>query len=199
MGHCVVVHLIRHEQTKANIERKYIGRTDESIVSSNARLQLPIQPLEVYGSDLKRCRETAHLYFPKAQFHSLEKLREMNFGHFEMKTYEQLKDNPLYRQWIDSPTTTTPPNGESFEQFTERVVQQFYQIVSTTGEYCFVIHGGVIRVLLSKFSPKVEPFQQIAVGHRTMFTLQWADWKSFEGGARCKSLLEAPITEKENS
>lgn len=28
----ITVHLIRHEKTKANTERKYIGRTDEPIL-----------------------------------------------------------------------------------------------------------------------------------------------------------------------
>lgn len=199
MGHSVIVHLIRHEKTAANIERKYIGWTDESIITKNVEYDLPIQPESVYGSDLKRCRETAHLYFPTAYFHPFKKFREMNFGDFEMKTYEQLKDNPLYRQWIDFPKTVIPPNGESFANFTERIIHQFRQIVAASGDYCFVVHGGVIRVLLSVFGPKEESFQQIAVQHRCIYTLQWSNWTSFEGGARCELLSVVPIMEKENS
>ncbi|RTQ89452.1 histidine phosphatase family protein [Lysinibacillus telephonicus] len=198
MGHSVTVHLIRHEKTAANIERKYIGWTDESIVINKCEYQLPIQPANVYGSDLKRCKETAKLYFPTAYFHPLEKFREINFGDFEMKTYEQLKENPMYRQWIDSPETVIPPNGESFANFTERIVHQFRQIVSAAGDYCFIVHGGVIRVLLSMIGPKEESFQQIDVQHRLIYTLQWSTWANFEGGARCESLSVEPIMEKEN-
>ncbi len=198
MGNSVVLHLIRHEKTAANLKRKYIGWTDESIVSMAGQFQILMQPTRVFGSDLKRCRETSELYFPMAQFHSFKKLRELNFGDFEMKTYEQLKDNEIYRQWIDSPTTTIPPNGESFEHFKERVLHQIHQIVSTAGDYCFVVHGGVIRFLLSIFSPKEESFQQIGVQHRQIYTLQWSDWASFEGGVRCESLLVEPIMEKGN-
>lgn len=197
MGDIVTVHLIRHEKTKANFERKYIGWTDESIVVDQ-NCVVPLQPNIVYGSDLKRCEETSKLYFPNATYYPLQSLREMNFGDFEMKTYEQLKSNELYRKWIDSPETMTPPNGESFHDFTSRVIAAFQQIVQKPGEYVFVVHGGVIRVLLSLFSPTNEPFQQVMASHRTIYTLQWSHLSKLQGGKRCESLLVEHITEKEN-
>lgn len=196
MGDVVTVHLIRHEKTKANFERKYIGWTDESIVVEE-QCVVPLQPNIVYGSDLKRCEETAKLYFPNAIYHQNQHLRELNFGDFEMKTYEQLKTNEQYRKWIDSPETITPPNGESFHDFTNRVVSVFQQI-SQPGEYVFVVHGGVIRVLLSLFSPENKSFQQVMASHRTIYTLQWSDLSKLQGGKPCESLLVEHITEKEN-
>jgi alpha-ribazole phosphatase len=47
----------------------------------------------------------------------------MDFGAWEGCTYEQLKDNPAYRSWIDDPAAGTPPGGESWAAFTARLEQ----------------------------------------------------------------------------
>ena len=198
MGSSVVVHLIRHEKTLANYEKRYIGWTDQSIVSKELHLQLPFQVSEVYGSDLRRCEETANQYFPQAKFIPYKSLRELNFGDFEMKTYEELKNNPIYRQWIDHPEKVTPPNGESFEAFLNRVRSCFQQIINKNGEYCFIVHGGVIRALLSIYGNKEKTFQEIYVGHQEIYTLRWNEYSALRRGNRCESLSVVPITEKEN-
>lgn len=195
MGNVVTIHLIRHEKTKANVDRKYIGWTDESIVVTEKCI-IPLHPKMVFGSDLKRCKETAKLYFPNALYQPVESLREINFGDFEMKTYEQLKTNDIYRNWIDHPEKVTPPNGESLNEFSKRVVTGFKQIIQEANEYVFVVHGGVIRILLSLFGPINQPIQQITAEHRTLYTLTWSDLSDVKGGKRCESLLVEPIMAK---
>lgn len=111
MGNSVVVHLIRHEKTKANWQRKYLGWTDEPIAIRKAVCSVPVHTETVYGSDLKRCRETAELYFPNARYLPFSGLRELDFGDFEMKTYEELKHFETYRRWIDAPYKVTPPTA----------------------------------------------------------------------------------------
>lgn len=198
MGNCaVVVHLIRHEKTKANVEGKYLGWTDESIVYQKADCLVPIRAKDVYGSDLKRCRETARLYFPDARYHPFFGLRELNFGDFEMKTYEDLKEDARYRRWIDDPGKATPPNGESFAEFEKRVLDCFRQIVAGSGEYVFVVHGGVIRLLLAALYQK-QSFRELMVEHRKVYTLHWDDFRSMKGGEACNRLSVAPITVREN-
>jgi len=192
------VHLIRHEQTDANLKRKYIGWTDESISTREKNFIVPISPKVIYGSNLKRCKETAQLYFPEATFIADENLRELNFGDFEMKSYEELKSLSVYRDWIDNPQLTTPPNGESYQQFVQRVLASFQKIVSSDTEYTFVVHGGVIRALLSMYSPMEESFQSISASHRTVYTLQWSYFNLVKEGKRCESLLVEPIMVKEN-
>lgn len=198
MDHRVMVHFIRHEKTMANVQRKYIGWTDESIVFQGTMNPLPIKTNTVYGSDLKRCKETAKLYFPNATYIPNSKFRELSFGDFEMKTYDELKHNELYRKWIDHPEEVTPPNGESFQQFQQRVLPCFDEIVNASGEYVFVLHGGVIRLLLSKFGPEQKSFQEIHVSHRTIYSLYWERLFYLKGGERCKQLSVEPITVNEN-
>lgn len=195
----VVVHLVRHEKTGANAKRQYLGWTDESILAGLANFNMPISPLTVYGSDLKRCRETASAYFPEANYIASQDLRECNFGDFEMKTYEELKDIPIYRQWVDKPEEISPPNGEHYADFSKRVLNGFRQMVTSEGEYTFVIHGGAIRILLSRLGPVAREFNEIIVPHRTLHTLYWRDIKQIEEGERCESLLVVPIMEKDDS
>lgn len=196
MGNSVIVHLIRHEKTEANTMRKYLGWTDESILDIHESFHIPFQSTLVYGSDLKRCVETAKLYFPMAEYKAFSPLRELNFGDFEMKTYDQLKNLLIYREWIDCPQQITPPNGENFQHFKHRVLACFKQIVNQPHEYTFVVHGGVIRMLLSEFGPSKQTFNEIAVNHRTIYTLKWSNPNLIKGGLRCESLLVEPIMEK---
>lgn len=157
--------LIRHGYTQWNKERRYLGRTDVSFVPGEAerlkklRTQPPLggEFRRVYCSDLRRCRETLaalvpHL-LPQAVYDS--RLREMDFGAWEGCTYDQLKDNPLYRRWIDNPEEATPPEGEAWTQFAARVDHFWTQLqrevqAPEASRILLVTHGGVIRQLLAQ-------------------------------------------------
>lgn len=191
----VVLHLIRHEKTAANEKRQYIGWTDEEIVQRNLAVTMPIVPKLVYGSDLIRCQQTAGCYFPQIPYQSDCRLRESYFGQFEMKTYEELKDNPQYRAWIDCPKNNKPPDGESFSLFSERVQAAFANIVKEAGDYTFVVHGGVIRLMLAAFLKK--EFREIAAVHRTVYRVEWDSLRAFREGQQCKSLSVVPLMVKE--
>nr|WP_274528971.1 histidine phosphatase family protein [Paenibacillus piscarius] len=123
--------LVRHGYTQWNQERRYVGRTDVPLAQGEAerldklRTQPPLtgEFCRVYCSDLRRCRETLTALIPnlepKARYDA--RLLEMDFGAWEGCTYDQLKDNPLYRSWIDNPEAATPPGGEAWAQFAARV------------------------------------------------------------------------------
>lgn len=192
MARGVTVHLIRHEKTQANVERKYIGWTDEPILQE-VSAQLPIAPTVVYGSDLRRCQQTAASYFPTANYIGIQQLRESHFGDFEMRTYKQLKEQSIYRAWIDNPYEVTPPNGESFGTFEQRVLQAFQQLIVQQGAYTFVVHGGVIRLLLAHYRQPQQSFQNTLAKHRVLYTLHWEQLEQFLGGVACTSFSEAHI------
>src|SRR5699024_3532993 len=122
MDDYLVVSLLRHGMTKENENRAYIGSSDPPLHNRGRkevfqkRLQMPNVQL-VFSSNLKRCLETAEILFPTSPIHVVEELREINFGCFEGKTYEDLKDNQMYRDWINDMFTTRPENGESYAKF----------------------------------------------------------------------------------
>lgn len=197
MANNITVHLIRHEKTKANTERKYIGWTDEPILKK-VEAEIDLQPGIVYGSDLRRCHETAQCYFPNAEFIASQYLRELHFGDFEMCTYELLQHNETYRAWVDDPLENPIPNGETFFQFKQRVLDGFHKIVNEKKEYTFIVHGGVIRLLLAIYGMKEQTFQHTVANHRTIYTLGWDSVDELIGGARCTLYSEAHITVNEN-
>lgn len=159
------VALVRHGYTQWNKEHRYLGSTDLPLVPGEAeRLEkLRTQPplggefRSVYCSDLRRCRETLaallpHL-MPQAVYDS--RLREVDFGAWEGYTYDQLKDNPLYRSWIDNPGSATPPEGEAWAQFAARVDHFWIELLREVqapdaSRILLVTHGGVIRQLLAQ-------------------------------------------------
>ena len=52
-------------------------------------------------------------------------MKETNFGDFENKNYDELKDDLNYQRWLASGGTFHIPNGESREEFSERCEKCF--------------------------------------------------------------------------
>ncbi|WP_054939299.1 histidine phosphatase family protein [Paenibacillus ihuae] len=123
--------LLRHGHTKWNMERRYLGSSDlpllpeerEKLAALREQPELAGSFWRVYCSDLLRCRETLNCIAPSLEDEAVydSRLREMCFGAWEGCTYEQLKNNPQYRSWIDDPAAVTPPGGEPWEAFTSRL------------------------------------------------------------------------------
>ena len=125
--------LIRHGRTPGNDERRYIGRTDESLSArGKAEAEKAVRDFEqkkVYVSPLKRARETAAILFPNAEQIILPGLRETDFGSFEGKTADEMADDADYRAWVDGMCLGTCPRGESRADVTRRAVEAFEEAV----------------------------------------------------------------------
>lgn len=150
------VTLIRHGKTAGNLRKAYIGATDEpldnSYISGINPKQFP-QAEIVFSSPLKRCLQTAAIIYPCKKNIIYNDLRECDFGDFEGKTYEQLKDNAYYQTWLDSGGTTAFPNGEEQESFRTRCVNAFLELCEIDADRIAVVcHGGTIMAILDKIS-----------------------------------------------
>ncbi|WP_285399061.1 histidine phosphatase family protein [Lysinibacillus sp. fls2-241-R2A-57] len=195
MGDVVIVRLMRHAPTKENLEKRYIGWTDSSLADVSSLTIVDKDVTKVYGSDLRRCRETAAHYFTNATYMADKRFRESNFGEFEGQTYEELKSDHRYCAWLDDPVQSPPPKGEGFDAFCARVMEGFTALSKDEDVYHLVVHGGVIRALLVAFAPTEQPFWTYHTPHDKMFTLTFSR-KAWEEGARCMSLSEELIVEK---
>lgn len=202
----VAITLIRHGATVNNKKQVYQGWLDAPLLASEKKRIKQLKekfpkPQKVLSSDLLRCVETARLLFPHHHVETSTLLRELNFGDFEGKHYEQLKHDRAYQAWIDSEFQTPPPNGESFQMFTSRL-QQFWEhfylkLTSELHEIAVVSHGGVIRHFLVHYAPVEKSFWEwsvpLAGGYRLVTTKERLRRKK-----RCISLSEVPLTEKQN-
>lgn len=158
--------ILRHGKTEANYEKRYIGsRTDiplseEGINAVSEKADNIRKLAEKYiflvSSSMQRAVQTAEILFPGEKLLTVEGLKEIDFGDFEGKNYEELKDNPDYQKWIDSNGTMPFPNGEDRADFIERSVAEFYNILSMAGERTPVIicHGGNIMSIMSSLTGK---------------------------------------------
>lgn len=119
--------LIRHGKTPSNREHRYLGVTEEAL-SGEGRKQLEIlaekdilkKPWLLFISPMLRCQESAGILFPGREAYPIEEWREMNFGAYEGKNYEDLKNDSYYQKWIDSNGTLPFPEGESQQEYIKR-------------------------------------------------------------------------------
>lgn len=150
--------LIRHGRTRGNLEGRYIGcRTDEPLLpEERARMGNTEYPAvdAVFASPMRRCMETAALIYPDHVVRCVSDLRECNFGAFENRNYEELKDEPAYQAWLNSGGEAPFPGGECRSAFSARCVRAFEETVRNLpqGRYAFVVHGGTIMAIMERFA-----------------------------------------------
>lgn len=208
MGDTLAVSLIRHGLTRYNEESRYLGSTDLPL-SAKGRQQLTALralPLDesdlLVTSDLIRCQETAQLLYPGRRYCTFPALRELDFGLWEGKTYEQLKADRLYSRWLDDPAKVSPPQGEAYSAFQQRTEQAFVELLSLAedegaAKVVVITHGGVIRQWLTEYAPVKQDFFQwrVPIGCRLTLIGKKSDVRR---GLRFISLQEEPFTEKIN-
>lgn len=203
MAHRVVFTFIRHGATLSNERQEYQGWLDPPLLVKERERLNSIRhhfrtPDLVFSSDLKRCEATASLLFPNVHIEKSAQLRELHFGDFEGKCYEQLQHVPEYRQWIDH-FGTAPPNGESFDTFTTRLEKGFAhiltQLTDDVTDVAIVTHGGVIRYFLATYAPIARSFWEWSVPLGGGYQLKTTTERLKEG-ERCISLSEVPLTAK---
>ncbi|MEE3215157.1 MAG: histidine phosphatase family protein [Pseudomonadota bacterium] len=170
--------VVRHGLTQWNLDKRYQGQRDIPLLMPDAlgdmdrlRDELADEVFDsVVASDLTRCRQTlAHIAegrgWPAPRLD--RRLRENDFGEFEGRQWDELKDDPVYRDWIDSAGELAPPGGESAQDLRERLALALDAIFDAAVEaghrrVLVVTHGGVIRELRREFEG--VPFWQGVVG-----------------------------------
>lgn len=171
-GTSVKINFIRHGMTSGNLEKRYIGKTDEPLCTEGiTALKSKVYPIPgtLICSPMKRCIQTANLIFPGIDPLIYPELRECDFGDFEGKNYRDLNGNEDYQRWIDSGGTLPFPGGESPEDFRRRSCEGFLRAVSenkSSDAITFVVHGGTIMAVMERFAiPKRGYFDwQVANG-----------------------------------
>lgn len=181
--------LVRHGETLANREFRYIGMRDDEL-SEQGRVQadalaeaLAILPVAaVYSSPRRRACDTAA---PIAARHHLDvqillELMENSFGEWEgMSRAEVLARSPadeqLLRAWEANPEIA-PPGGESFAAVRERVVGAVERLAQEHPDQTIVLvsHVGPIKVLLSvALGAPLNSLFQIFLDPATISVVDW--------------------------
>ena len=152
------IYLIRHGKTRANLEHLYCGSTDLPLAPEGAaelqRLHYRLPPARFFTSGMLRAEQTLCLLFGEVPHQSYPAFQEIDFGKFEMHSYEQLKNNPEYLAWISGDNErNVPPGGESGEAMAARVIAAFEALRAENIPTVLITHGGVIAAIMEHCFP----------------------------------------------
>jgi alpha-ribazole phosphatase len=152
----MVIYLVRHTPTDIPPGVIY-GQTDVPVngaydtLMPMIRRKLPVQDITAsYSSPLRRCYDLARDICPLLETKTDPRLMELNFGDWEMKTWDTI-DQEKAAYWGNHFVETPCPGGESFEQLHLRV-NSFWRELHKQPEDAVVListHAGVIRAILS--------------------------------------------------
>lgn len=160
------LYLLRHGITEANEKRLYCGWSDIPLSKEGkAQLELlreqalypDIKGLKVYTSGMRRAVETLEILYGNVAHEIIEDFKEMNFGDFEMKSYEELKYTPAYQAWLKGCNEMNQcPNGESGEAMKTRALRGLKQLIAKDEDCLVVCHGGIIASIMENLFPQYK-------------------------------------------
>ena len=155
--------LLRHGMTEANEKHLYCGSTDIGLSEAGKAALLQrkketaypdITGMRIITSGLKRCEETLALLYGDVPHAADAAFREMDFGAFEMRCYEELKNDPAYQAWIARDNeVNVAPGGESGAIMTMRVLAGLDRLLKENRDTLLVTHGGVIAAIMAYLFP----------------------------------------------
>ena len=155
--------LLRHGITVANEKRLYCGATDiglseagkEALKQRKKETTYPdISGMRIVTSGMRRCKETLAVLYGDVPHEIDAAFREMDFGAFEMRSYEEMKTDPSYLAWITGDNEkNVAPGGESGESMTWRILAGLGRLRAENKDTLLVTHGGVIATIMAHLFP----------------------------------------------
>lgn len=155
--------LVRHGPTHA---KSMVGWTDLVADLSDhaalARLDAHLPNVPVISSDLIRAVATADTLANRLRLPHDPALREMNFGAWEMRRFDEIEaETPDHiRAFWETPGDVCPPQGESWHQMAARV-EGALQRLSHFPEVIVVAHFGPI-VAAIQLAERLSPSEAFA-------------------------------------
>ncbi|MCH5138644.1 alpha-ribazole phosphatase [Clostridiaceae bacterium UIB06] len=151
------LYFVRHGETEHNKNQCYYGSIDVDITGKGVlQAQKGSEKLKninfnkVYVSELKRAEQTANILMEGRQVELIKdkRINEINFGAFEGKSHKEIKEfySDEWKLWCDDWKGFTPPEGECYIQFYDRIKSFMDDILKLDEDNVLIVtHGGVIR------------------------------------------------------
>lgn len=167
-----LVHLIRHGEPE--VRGVFLGRTDVALRPA-AIPPASLTVATVFASPLCRAFRTAELLFPDRPVTILGGLAERDFGDWEGRSWSEVQEG-----WPDLAGRaavdwfgTTPPGGEPWARFVERVVSAWHVMRQAEKPIAVVAHAGVNAILAERIAGRhPAEFQQT---YLEVLTLEFED------------------------
>ena len=166
MGENTEIIFIRHGETDFNRARLYFGHLDpdlnETGIEQLRKAKILFEKREkmpdvVFSSDLKRCSQSMEILQIDEETEKIltKDLREINFGIFEGKTYEEIKNKypEKVKKMKNDWRNFKADKGESINEMMLRVAEKMNEIINQyrNKKILVVAHAGVIQALTSYY------------------------------------------------
>ena len=197
------IHFIRHGITEGILNRWYYGATDMPLVqegidevlslkADNIYPMVVTEDTDFYTSGMIRAEQTLDVIYGEVSRKPIPNLAEMSFGRWECKTFDQLKLEPEFDDWMScTDNSFVFPEGDSIISFYERVEKGFDELLGLhrlkelshrhsgkDATSVIVCHGGVISACMERYFPgDRENFWQWIPAPGRGFTLYIEDGK----------------------
>lgn len=190
--------IVRHPQTVANAEGRFVG-SSESEITDHGREQImtltammdDLRPSAVFTSPLKRALVTAQAIVACGiPVTVLDDLKEIDFGRAEGLTYAEITALGMKIDYLINGTAgaksasdldgpgegPVAPGGETWTAFQTRVIRAAQTIENAGSRVAVVTHGGVFRTLLAHWmGVPMEASWRFSLPNATVATLRIVD------------------------
>lgn len=156
--------LIRHGLTEGNARRWYYGALDLPLLDGGMRAletgahdgRYPAcAGYRVVTSGMLRTEQTLRCIYGDVPHEQWQELREVSFGIFEGRTYDELAGTPDYDAWLAGDWfANVPPGGESFRQASARIREGLARMQRQPEDILAVVHGGTILTIMQTLFPE---------------------------------------------
>lgn len=179
--------LVRHGPTHA---KSMVGWSDiPADLSDKAaidRLRSYLPAATVVSSDLIRTVATADALMPQTRLPHDHRLREINFGAWELRTFAEVEteDPDTIRAYWETPGDVAPPQGESWNMVCKRVDAAVDDYLGHTyADLIIVAHLGVILTQVQR-AMGISAYEAFShkIGNLSVTQLSW-DGQSWHVGA----------------
>lgn len=163
-----IIHMLRSMPSQGSLEGRYVGRGQsplaEGAIARLTELKREFRYPEAgffCASPAIACVDTLRILYPQSDPEVALELAECDFGDWENKTAEDLKDDPRFPLWLAG--QADPPGGESGRVFFQRVCGGFEGLVQNLmargqTETVLVTHAGVMGAILAAYGlPQAQP------------------------------------------
>jgi len=153
------LYLVRHGETEFNQKGCYYGWTDCSLtpngIEQAAALKEAFKEIQydtLISSDLKRALETARILSCGMKDLTVDqRLRELNFGEWEGKTYQEIMEQHKahWDLWVEDWLNAKPTGGESIKEMYDRICRFVDDTLKKYENQSLVIvsHNGALRMI----------------------------------------------------
>jgi len=154
------IYLIRHGETDWNQDLRLMGRLDIPLNDRGKAQMRALVPMlkgcgatRIHASPILRTVQSAAILAEALGLEAVHepRLREMEFGRWEGRSYEELMALPEFQAYFARPAETCIPDVEDLKNVQARAVDFMRELWTDEAEAAVVVtHADIIRTILAR-------------------------------------------------